>query len=175
MALLKVRLFSEKEEPQKAESNEADALRGKYSYEDMVWRKKQLLANPLTGPILPKENGQLQTTEPDEEWIDTVRRARTAVTNGQGALGGEFAHGRESAIADFQLGKLTRWATNTLTAGNSLRRFLEADEKDNFHFSVDRSIERDLPEVVFGYKPMLTTPLQTPTAPDASDKDKKKP
>ena len=175
---MKLKFWGDDHPEQKPDANEADALRGKYSYEDLVFRKKQLMATEITGADTEQRNldGTISTTPAKEDWIDTMRRARTSIDNGQGALGQDFPHGRRSAIADFQLGKLTRWAHDTLSETNTLRRFLEADEKDNFHLTVSRSIERDLPEVVFGYKPMLNpTGEGMLRQPEITDRDKKKP
>lgn len=175
---MKLKFWGEKQEQAPVDPNEADALRGKYSYEDLIWRKRQLLANEITGPQVTNGDPN-QPVDPKEEWVDTLRRARSAVTNGQGSLGRDFPHGQESAVADFQLGKLTRWTSANLTEGNALRRFLEGDEKDNFHLAGDRSIERDQPEVVMAYKPMFypggAQPVTGTQEAEQLEKDKKKP
>ncbi len=127
--------------------NEGDALRGKYSYEDLDWRKRQHLVNPLL-----TSNGQPQ---PQEAEIDTMLRQLSVVTNGMGSLGANFPITPDNAEAYEQLFGLTRWAHDTLTEKNQLRIFLEQIFKDKFHTVFNKSVERDQPEVVFGYKPMF--------------------
>jgi hypothetical protein len=160
---LKLRWWGDKPEPPEHNPDESDAMKGNYAYADLIERKKQEMTTALTGPILPVKgtDGKVTMVEQPEENIDTLLRARSVITNGSGSLGADFPIGREAAIADFQLTKITRWATNNLKPTNALRRFMEADLKDNFHLDVDRSIERDQPLVVMSYKPMIW-----PGAPD---------
>ncbi len=175
---MKLKFWGDEAPQGKQDPNEADALRGKYAYEDLVDRKRQLIATPLTGPSIKGKNGNPDSELPEED-IDTRRRLRSVVTNGQGSLGADFPHGKESSVADYQLGKITRWTTNNLKATNHLRRFMEADDKDHFHLAVDRSIERDQPQVVLGYKPMFypgtALPVTGESAEDQRIAERKKP
>lgn len=136
--------------------NEGDALRGKYSYEDLEWRKRQHLVNPLV-----TSNGE-ENKPPQEAEIDTALRQLSVVTNGTGSLGADFPITPENAEAWEQLIGLTRWAHDTLRKENQLRLFLEGIFKDKFHTVFNRSVERDQPEVVFGYKPMFYPGPATP-------------
>lgn len=165
---MKLKFWGDKPDAPQEDPNEADAMRGKYSYEDLKDRKRQLLATEITG----------RGADEKEDWVDTMRRARSAITNGQGALGRDFAIGQTSAIADNQLQMITRLCGN-LSENNALRRFMEADEKNYFHLAVDKSIERDQPEVVMAYKPMISPnalmPVTTGDQSEAVDKRKKAP
>lgn len=127
-------------------ADEGDALRGKYAYEDLDWRKRQHLVNALAG-----RNGSGQ----EEEEIDTALRQLSIVTNGSGSLGADFPITPENAVAWEQFIGLTRWAHNTLKPSNHLRKFLERKFNDKYHTVFNRAVERDQPQVVLSYKPMF--------------------
>lgn len=143
--MVKLNFWKDQEEKNAAQktADEGDALRGNYSYEDLDWRRKQHLVNPLVNGV------------PEEEEIDTMLRQLSIVTNGSGTLGADFPITPENAVAWEQLIGLTRWAHNTLKEKNHLRKFLERKFKDKYHTVFNRSLERDQPKVVLSYKPMF--------------------
>jgi hypothetical protein len=163
---MKLRIWGDDPDPEvKRQYDEADAIKGRYTLEDLKTRKLQHLINTLPSTIPQETNEQGDIQVGTEEEIDTALRQLSVVTNGAGSLGKDFPISPENRVAFERMVTITRWCKNTLAPTNRLRIFMTAQFNDKFHTNFDRAVERDEPEVALTYKPMIypgpTAPVQT--------------
>jgi hypothetical protein len=163
---MKLRIWGDDPDPElKRQYDESDAIRGRYTLEDLKARKMQHLINDLPSTLPAKTNTDGTIQVATEEEIDTALRQLSVVTNGHGALGKDFPITPENRVAYERMITITRWCKNNLSSNNRLRLFMEGQFNDKFHTVFDRAVERDEPEVALTYKPMIypgpTAPVQT--------------
>jgi hypothetical protein len=170
-ALLKLKLWGE-EPPQKVEQKtEADAMRGKYRLEDLDWRKKQHLANPLPG--LSKIDKDGKESEDEEQNVDTMERELSVTTNGLGAIGAIYPPTAKNQKARERLIGITRLCSTNLPVDNKLRQFMERHQRNSHHTFFNRSVKFSEPEIVLTYKPMLMGPgIEAQQSPEQDNKKK---
>lgn len=122
--------------------DEGDALRGKYTNEDLQNRKGQWALVPMAWD------------DQKEQDIDYMLRQLSIASNGMGALGEDFPITAETSNAIRQYESRYLWAKQ-FSATNRLRLYLERKIRLYFHEIFDRSVAGVIPKVVLAYKPII--------------------